>query len=369
MAAIKLKFHCLTWAVLSGLMPAWGQRAPDPSQPPRRIHLLVPGCDAALPLDEGHAFAGPRFLIWDDRITFFEQTAPSEADRNGLSWRETASERLPAAPPAAGLGRARVKWRDGALWMKVGTRVYQRDAATGQWFVRADPGLEFRDFDLDLKGRILLVGTSDPLTHTYRALLEAVNPDHRSTEILARYPDPDFQRWFDRISPVAAASLLTGFESVQIQEFILLFNPLARRVFIYQALDGNLKEAALGLPVRSWRELATTPGEDPVSPGDLCWQVIPKSNTEAWIVYPGAAATDGDSAPAGKLRALALDLLEAKADEPIELKDRQLPLFFDSRGLLTELSAALEKFGAARAQANAPTDPAPAASRHGPPPR
>jgi hypothetical protein len=239
---IRRLLKALAFSVLAA---ARGQDAPPPKPP---VHLLVPGCGAALPLDAGQGFAGPRFLIWDDRLAFFEE-AP-EAGRAERPWRMTASERLPAAPPAAGLGRARVKWRDGALWMKAGTRVYQRDGASRQWFLMADPGLEFRDFEVDIKGRILLIATADPRTRKYRALLEAVNPDRRSSEVLFEYPDRDYQRWFDRISPVAAATLLTGYESVQIQEYIVLFNTLARRVFIYQAIGGNLREAALGLPTR-----------------------------------------------------------------------------------------------------------------------
>jgi hypothetical protein len=263
----------------------------------------------------------------------------------------TASERIPAAPPSAGLSRARVKWRDGALWMKAGPRVYRRDAVSGQWFLAADPGLDFRDFDVDLKGRILLVATADPRTHQYRALLEAVGADRRSTEILGEYPDRDFRRWFDRISPVAAATLLTGYESVQIQEFIVLCNPLARRVFIYHAMDGTLREAALGLPTRGAQNLVDTGTGDPAAPGDLCWQVLPKGNSEAWIVVPGGigagpAAEDG-TASGDSLQAIALDLVDGQSDDPVPLCGLRLPLFFDPQGRLAGLADALGKLGPA----------------------
>jgi hypothetical protein len=332
--AIKQKLLGLALAILAGR--GWAGAA-EPA-PPGRPHLMVPGCAEALPLDAGQAFAGPRFLIWGDRITFFEAAPAAPGALPGQAWRLAGGERLPATPPAAGLDRARVKWRDGALWMKAGTRVYQRDAATGQWFLMADPALDFRDFEVDLKGRILLVATADPRTHRYRALLEAVGPDRRSTEILCDYPDPDYPRWFDRISPVAAATLLTGYEAVQLQEFIVLCNPLARRVFIYQALDGRLREAALGLPARGVADLAPGPGQEPASPGDLCWQVLPKDNGEAWIVYPDSAG------PGSALKAIALDLQEGRGGEPVPLEGRHLPLLFDPQGRLAELPDALGRF-------------------------
>jgi hypothetical protein len=343
---IKVKLiHSALVALITlfSLMPARGEE-PQPPATARRIHLLVPGCGAALPLDAGQAFAGPRYLIWDDRLAFFEQTVSPQAQ---LKWRLTSSERLPAAPPAAGLGRARVKWRDGALWMKAGTRIYQRDAASRQWFLMADPGLDFRDFDVDLKGRILLVATANPGTRRYRALLEAVGTDRRSTEVLCEYPDPDFPRWFDQISPVAAATLLTGYESVQIQEYLVLFNPLARRVFVYQGIDGSLREATLGLPTRGVGDLMTRGTDDPPSPGDLCWQVLPKSNSEAWIVVPASigASPPAASTPEPGLQAIVLDLVEGVGDTPVPLAGR-LPLFFDPQGRLANLDDALQRLEA-----------------------
>jgi hypothetical protein len=168
--------------------------------------------------------------------------------------------------------------------------------------------------------------------------------------VLFEYPDRDFPRWFGQISPVAAATLLTGYESVQIQEFIVLCNPLARRVFIYQALDGSLREAGLGLPIRGVRDLAAPDA----APDDLCWQILPKSDSEAWVVVPAAL-------PATGLRAIALNLVEARGEEPVPLEGR-LPLCFDPLGRLAGLDQALARFRAdADATLNAPAGPAPAA--------
>jgi hypothetical protein len=326
------------------LAPARGQEAAVSPPPVNPVHIMVPGCDSALPLDQGQSFAGPRFLLWDDRLSFFEPTLPAQG---GPPWRLARSERLPAAPPAAGLGRARVKWRDGALWMKVGTRVYQRDATSRQWFLMADPGLEFRDFEVDIKGRILLIATSDPASHRYRALLEAVSPDRRTSEILFEYPDQGDRNLLGRISPVAAATLLTGYESVQIQEFIVLFNPLARRLFVYQAINGNLHEATLGLPTRGLRELVTPEGAEPTSPLDLCWQVLPKSNAEAWVVVPasiGAHPAQTGQRDQGDLQAIALDLAEGRGDAPVTLPGCRLPLWLDPQGRLANLTDTLNQF-------------------------
>jgi hypothetical protein len=307
---------------------------------------LVPACAATLPLDAGQAFAGPRFLVFEDHLALFEPGLPAQGGTTGPVWRLGAWERLPAAPPAVGLARARVKWRDGALWMKAGTRVFQRDAASGQRFLMADPGLEFRDFEVDLKGRVLLVATSDPASRRYRALLEAVGADKRATEVLQDYPDRDYQDWFRRLPPVTAATLLTGYESVQIQEFIVLYNPLARRVFIYRALDGTFREAELGLPTRGVRDLAgpgaagSHPSGDP--PKDLCWQVLPRSDAEAWVVVPGGTGTQGEDT--GTPQAIVLDLTEGRGGDPAPLTGCRLPVFPDPQGRLADLAKALEAY-------------------------
>jgi hypothetical protein len=337
--------------------------------PPAFRSQPFPVCGAALPLDAGQAFAGPRFLIQGDRLRLFSAEPPAPGLAPESRWRGDGGRRLEAMPPASGLDRARVKWRDGALWMKAGTRIYQRDPATGQWLLMADPGLEFSDFDLDLRGRTLLIATSDPRTQRYRALVEAVGADRRSTEILYDYPDPDFPHWFDRLAPMTAAALLTGYESVQIQEYLVLVNPLARRAFIYQGIDGTLKEADLGLVARGVEALAAPARsepptgaeadrapEPPADPraepwaepwADLCWQVLPRSPSEAWVVCPGAVFQDGREEPeaaAGWPRAIPLDLAEGRAAAPEILTGKQLPVFFDPNGRLTGLAEALDQF-------------------------
>jgi hypothetical protein len=325
--------------------------------------VWVPRCTAALPLDAGEAFAGPRFLVWDDRVALFEPDPAAGPGDLRTSWRLRSLERLPAAPPATGLGRARVKWRDGALWMKAGTGVYQRDAASGQWFRMADPGLEFRDFDVDPRGRILLVATADPATRSYRALLEEVDADRHGTEVLQRYPERDRREGFRRLPPVAAATLLTGYEATQVGEYVVLCNPLARRVYVYRTLDGGFREADLGLPPRSLEDLAA--GPERTSTGDLCWQVLPKGPHEAWIVLPARVVPSGamprKEGPDDGLAAISLDLLEARGEAPVALPGLRPPVFPDARGRLADLAGAVASYREAGSRPVTPAgaDPAP----------
>jgi hypothetical protein len=351
----------------------WSRSAGPAPAPPARLPL--PRCGAALPLDAGQAFAGPRFLVWEDKVALFEPAPPTPLPAartpDGRTppgppcWRLRSTFRLPAKPPASGLDRARVKWRDGALWMQAGRRVYQRDPASGQWFLMADPDLDFRDFEVDPKGRVLLVATADPVRRAYRALLEGMGPDRRGTEVLEDYPAGEAREAFRLLPPLTAATLLTGYESVQVDEFRVLFNPLSRRLFVYRDLDGSFREAALGLPTRTPADLVPGPGAALEPPGDLCWQVLPKDRNEAWLVLPAQvvapAAPDSprDSSRDGPrdtpqvsppdnpwrgLAALPLDLLEARAGAPVPLPGCRMPVFTDARGRLANLAEALETY-------------------------
>ena len=187
-----------------------------------------------------------------------------------------------------------------------------------------------------MTGRILLVCTADPRTRTYRALLEAVEPGGHDTTVLAAYPDPGSQTWAGKVPPVAAATLQVGYEAVQILEFTVLFNPLARRLFVFRPLEDRLKEVKLGLPVRGYAELAQ-PG--PLQ--DLCWQVLPKDTTEAWVVMKQV----GEEGKGG-LSALPLDLFEGTAGPPRWLPG-SLPVFPDPHGRLLGLDEALAAYGQA----------------------
>jgi len=296
-------------------------------------NLLTGRCAHDLPLDAGQGFDHQRFLVLQDRAFLFDQAWQVP----GILWRQTsrtldASHPDNSSRPAAASGpfRTRKKWRDGALWLRSGRKIFQRDPKEGHWILKAEPSLEFMDFEVDMTGRILLVATADPATRLYRALLEAVEDGGHATRILAAYPDPGCMEWGRKVSPVAAASLQAGYESVQILEFTVLFNPLARRLFIFRPLEDRLQEVKLGLPVRTYADLATA-----APPDDLCWQVLPKDSTEAWVVMnhkePG-------------LTALPLDLFEGTAGEPSPLPNLALPVFPDPSGKLTGLEEALVAF-------------------------
>ncbi|GEM_PF-3477273 len=308
------------WLVLSLLPGTWltGQEPP--------ANLLTGRCAVDLPLDAGQDFGHRRFLVLGDRTCLIDPawTSPEAPWRLASRWHE------PGPATAAGLLRTRRKWRDGALWMQSDRRILRRDPDLGRWVVKAEPALEFMDFEVDMTGRVLLVATADPRTRTYRALLEAVAPNGRDTSILAPYPDPGCLEWGRKVPPVAAATLQAGYESVQILEFMVLFNPLARRLFVFRPLEDRLREVKLGFPPRDYPDLAKA---GPLE--GLCWQVLPKDATEAWLVMnrhgPG-------------LTALPLDLFEATAGEPADLPDLSLPVFPDATGRLAGLEAALASF-------------------------
>jgi hypothetical protein len=129
---------------------------------------------------------------------------------------------------------------------------------------------------------------------------------------------------------VAAATLQAGYEAVQILEFTVLFNPLSRRLFIFRPLEDRLTEVKLGLPPRRFQDLA-----DPGSLDDLCWQVLPKDTSEAWVVMKRGEAG---------LTAIPLDLFEGTAGEPQALPGLSLPVFPDPSGKLKNLTDALKAF-------------------------
>jgi hypothetical protein len=305
---------------LAGLAPTplAGQTPPG--------NLLTGRCALDLPLDAGQGFDHQRFLVLNDKTYLFDQAWQNPA----IQWR-LASRTVDTSPgTAAGPFRTRKKWRDGALWLQAGRKLFKREPKEGRWVLKAEPALEFMDFEVDMTGRILLVCTADPATRLYRALLEILDDNGRSTTILAPYPDPGCLDWGRKVSPVAAATLQVGYESVQILEFTLLYNPLARRLFIFRPLEDRLQEVNLGLPRRTYQDLLA-----PAPLEDLCWQVLPKDTTEAWVVM---------RQPEGTLAAFPLDLFEGTAGDPRPLPGLALPVFPDPSGRLVGLEEALQAF-------------------------
>lgn len=296
--------------------------------------LLTGRCVQDLPLDAGEGFDHQRFLVLKDRTCLFNQDwkAPDSP------WKLTGTLTPPLPEVDPGPGRMRLKWRDGALWMMRGHRILRWDPSLRQWLQRAAPSLEFMDFEVDMTGRILLVCTADPLTRTYRALLEAVEDEGRATSILAPYPDPGSMAWGRKVSPVAAATLQVGYETVQIRDFMVLFNPLVRRLFVFRPLEDRLQEVRLGLPLRHYADLV-----HPEPMADLCWQVLAKDATEAWLVMSRAAEPGPDSGQGG-VTVLPLSLFEATAGEPQVRPGLRLPVFTGPSGQLVGLEGALSAF-------------------------
>ena len=309
--------------------------------------LITGRCRRELPLDAGQGFDHQRFLVQADGAWLFDPAY----DLPGARWRlrnPVPRIQVPAPPGRAGIRRFRRKWRDGALWQSEGTRIYRWDDGARAWSLKADPGLAFMDFEVDMTGRILLVATADPKTRLYRALLEAAPENGHPPTILAPYPDPGCLDWGRRVSPVAAATLQAGYESVQILEFTLLYNPLARRLFIFSPLEDRIREVNLGLPVRGYPDLMP-PGPGPLD--DLCWQVLPKDTSEAWLVF--------DQGHGAGLAAIPLDLFEGTAGERQPLPGLSLPVLPDPTGRLTGLEEALEAFRRPARAGTTPPRPSP----------
>ena len=82
------------------------------------------------------------------------------------------------------------------------------------------------------------------------------------------------------------------------------------------------------------------------SDGDLCWQVLPRTPSGAWVILPGAPDPDPGRPPGAGTppRAIALDLMDGQGEAPRELQGLSLPLGFDPRGRLTGLAEVLAQF-------------------------
>jgi len=227
------------------------------------------------------------------------------------------------------------------------------DRDSGKWMLKFDLDIEINDFDFDMQGRLLLIGTSDPVTAKFRALVERVQADQKKTEILHPYPEKANDAWFAEFNPCipAAGALVCNYESVQIGEFIVLFNSIARRVFVLNAYDGVFREASLGLPIRAYADIVAKSKENPNRFEDLCWQVLPKTDTEAWIVLPGGGALNSAAKEKIILRAITLDLHEGTCGDPVDLPGLHLPVFFNPSGRLVNLQVALDEFATARVSA------------------
>lgn len=354
--------HCVVLSLLVGA--PWHVSAQEPSSIQSREGIApaiapfpIGQCEQDLPLDAGSAFAGPRFLIFGNRLLLFERDFGKQAGTSP-KWKIVSEKKGRQTPDSSGITRARLKWREETLWRKDsrpgGTRILAMDRGSGNWLIKADLDLEFNDFDVDLEGRILLIGTADPATQTYRALVERVLSDHKSPEILHPYPQKIQMAWFDKMPPTVAAALVSNYESVQIGEFIILFNPMARRIFVLNAYNDSFREATLGWPAQTPEGLIAGPKgkSDPFD--DLCWQILPKSDSEAWIIRSGGLSPKS-ATEEHVLQAIALNLTECKCEEsPVNLQGLRLPVFFNPSGHLVKLQDALDEFGNAHSEAMIP---------------
>lgn len=310
-------------------------------------------CTRVSPIDLGQSFAGPNFLLWDSKLYLFKETLNNKSPIPNSQWMLSETIDLPGNMISAGIDRVRLKWRDDTFWVKSNTKIYQQDKASRKnkkWFFYANVGKEFNDFDVDIRGNLILVGTWDTKTEKSGALLESLSPGSKEAQVIATFPDPLPNAPISGPASLLAVRLHLGYECVQIQEFIILFNPVARRVFIYQASNNKFKEVDMKLPVRTYKDLEWKNPKGPAKLQDLCWQVIPKGRTEAWVVVPDLAKESGAlkaiaaSEKTNLYIAFPLNLLEGEVGEPIPLEMKGFPFFLDSTGQLRLVEDAIRSY-------------------------
>lgn len=316
---------------------------------PVPLTYIIPKCGIDLPLDVGQAFAGPIFLIEGNKIHLFDAVQPADPTFGKDRFKRLSSKPLKGKPPASGMTRARVKWRDGALWMQAGQRIFKKDPFSNQWFLQADPHLEFSDFDVDFKGQILLIGTADPLRHKHKALLEVVDSDRKSVRTIADYPETFLSSMHPRLSPLVAAAIISGYESVQINEFIVLYNPMSRNLFVYSSMEGGFREIRTDLEQRNFKNIDAVDGKTPTWPKDLCWQILPKDATSAWLIIPNIIRSINEisgkeTATTNGSRVLSINLTDATSYEDKIIPELEIPVFIDAQGEISNMSVALESY-------------------------
>lgn len=331
---------------------------PNPALPTIKEPFQIPCCQSSLPLDTGQIFAGPLYLLHEDKVSLFEQVARTDGQQKQNKLKLVSTQKLKGAPPAFGLKRARVKWRNDSFWLKSGRRIFKKDLQLNEWFLRADSQYDFFDFDVDSSGQIFLIGTADPAKAAYRNLVEIYSGDGALPKIIASFPDEANQKWPADLNPVVAATLLIGYESVLINDYIVLFNPLARKLFVYSLFSGNFKEIKTTLSQRTFKSWSKPQSDVPTWPADLCWQIIPKDGSSAWLVLPACACPQAEgadaTADASALRVVSLNLSEAEAGEAMPLPGIKGPVFLDADGNIVGIEKALDSYNTHDVEAKPP---------------
>jgi hypothetical protein len=306
-------------------------------------------CNKVSPIDQGIAFAGPQFLLFDNKLHLFKKSINYDPSLLVPKWRQTESINLPGKMISAGIDRVRLKWRDNKFWVKSKTKIYRQENQKQPWFMVINAESEYNDFDVTLGGDIILVATWNPKTEKPRALLELLKYDGKTSKIIAEFPDPLPTRPVSGPGSMLAYRLNFAYESIQIQEFIVIFNPVARRVFVYSMLNDTLKEVNMKIPLRTYKDLEWNSLKQPAKLRDLCWQVIPNGDSGAWIVVPDIAKEPGtlqaistEKLPTLSYIAFPLNLLDGSIEDPVDLSGNDFPYFVNSEGQLKSLETALK---------------------------
>lgn len=303
-------------------------------------------CEKVRPVDLGRAFAGPQFAIFEDKLYLFKKKK-SQANGIATHWIVDEVRRLPGSIISAGIERSRVKWRNDSLWFKSKSRIYCQDPKSEKrLFLYVKSYRDFSDFEITINGDILLVASWDPKQERSGALLEALSADGLSSNKIIDYPDPLPVQPVSDFNKMLYYQLHFGFESVQIQEFIVIFNPVSRRVFVYSTLNKNFKEIELPFNVRTYKDIRWNSSIPAAKLNDLCWQVLPNGETSAWVVVPQIVIDSGTQRGVESLSrhapyvAYSLDLVDGSIGESTQLEEG-FPYFTDVDGRVKSMKLIL----------------------------
>ena len=169
-------------------------------------------------------------------------------------------------------------------------------------------------------------------------------------KIIAEYPDPKEEKLSTIQYQVLAAALHMGYESIRMQEYIVLFNPLARRVFIFSEFSNQIKEVDLKLPKRTYEDLVWKLSTPPPTVKDVCWQILPNGHTGIWVVVPahakrpGALGTPLEPNDDKVYFAIPVDLYDGHAGDSILIQSNLFPFFIDVENKIISIEDAIKSY-------------------------
>lgn len=312
------------------------------------LFLELGCCDLAAPIDSGQAFAGQQYLIWGSSCYIFKERISLDNSLPVSRLELERSEPLPGRIASIGFNRTRIKWRDDLLWVSGRQKIFKQDInnkSSKHWQLEVSQEKAFADFDIDLNGKFLLICTADPKTWKTSALIEAYDVSTKQYTVIEPPPEKISFESLPLEDRVLYSRLCFGYESIRIQEYLIIFNSFSRRIFIYNGINGTIKELKLPFPSRDAKGLEKAAKENSLIQRDFCWEVIPKSRSEAWLLVPELinSSSNLDQPDKNKQRYLAyiLDLPNLQVDDGISLGDKKFPFYTSPKGKLMQIDDAL----------------------------